>query len=210
MIPRWVIAGTGRAGTTFLVRVLSRAGADTGFRCINGIWYDTCTGGIANAGFERHPRPTDGRVSWERLPMVVKDPRLSLWIDDLEESGFAFAGIVAPVRNLHDAAESRIARDLQWQPDVFGDRDVLMPDRARRNCDNEQNRSLAEVLGRLTASAVCRGIPYHLVPFWMLTQDAYATIEIIRPMLIDLDVSAEDFSVAWEKEMRIRSNGELK
>lgn len=89
-----VIAGTGRAGTTFLVRWLAAAGLDVG-NFDPDAYHDT-----ARCGLER--RLTDDPT----LPYVVKDPWLWTYCRDVDPA--IIDTLIVPVRRLTDAANSRI------------------------------------------------------------------------------------------------------
>jgi hypothetical protein len=95
-----LIAGTGRAGTSFLVRYLAELGLDTHLGHGDNPGWDE----DANAGLEEMPflaADTD-------LPYVIKSPWLYQFIDDLLADGtFVPDAVVIPVRDLVEAAESR-------------------------------------------------------------------------------------------------------
>ncbi len=103
------IAGTGRAGTTFLVRYLTELGLDTTLSRNPAAEEDD----NANAGLEEPPHILDH----PSLPYVVKSPWLYLVIDELLERGnFNADAVIIPVRDLGDAAASRYrphARDTR-------------------------------------------------------------------------------------------------
>lgn len=93
-----VITGTGRAGTTFLVELLTHLGLETGFNA------DTVTGlkdEIGRAGLEKDIRKDD-------CPFIVKSP----WFCDIAEEVLQrpdvnIEHIFIPIRELGAAAESR-------------------------------------------------------------------------------------------------------
>jgi hypothetical protein len=92
-----VISGTGRAGTTFLVHLLTQLGLDTGFDrdAIAANIYPT-----ARAGLEI-------RVLGPNAPFIVKSPFLC---DDAEEvlaSSVRIQHVIIPVRRFAAAAASR-------------------------------------------------------------------------------------------------------
>ena len=77
MIPKVIITGAGRCGTTFLVQLFTLLGHDTGLIRIDGIWFFNSTGETAmldpvNAGCEHLLKPDKGYL--ESLPKVIKDP----------------------------------------------------------------------------------------------------------------------------------------
>jgi predicted O-methyltransferase YrrM len=92
--PKIVIAGTGRAGTTLLVAVLSDLGLDTGYP--PGIQADTRSGGL-----ERN-------ILLPNAPRIVKAPGLSTRLRPMLEQGLVeIEHVIVPVRDLDVAAASR-------------------------------------------------------------------------------------------------------
>lgn len=93
-----VIAGTGRAGTSFLVRFLDACGLDTGIGAAE--WHPR-----ARAGLEHH------LDSGEHLPYVVKDPWLFTYFRDIDPSKVAIDVLILPMRDLMSAAQSRVYQE---------------------------------------------------------------------------------------------------
>ncbi len=104
--PHLFIAGTGRAGTSFLVRLLGELGLQTHVQKHgDGQWFEG-----ANAGFEDLPLP--GLAV--HLPYVVKSPWLYQVIDSvLADPEIRVEAVIMPVRRLEDAAASRIVVQRQ-------------------------------------------------------------------------------------------------
>ncbi|HEY2134147.1 MAG TPA: hypothetical protein VGH36_14435 [Acetobacteraceae bacterium] len=100
------IAGTGRAGTSFLVRYLSALGLDTNLtRHGEAGWHEQ-----AQAGLEDVPIP--GQVA--NLPYVVKSPWLYEFIDEvLTSPDLVLDAVIMPVRDLSEAATSRSVQELR-------------------------------------------------------------------------------------------------
>ncbi len=91
-----IISGTGRAGTTFLVQLLTELGLHTGFPDPVSSVFANC-----NAGMEWDIRRPDA-------PYIVKNPRLCDSLDALvRDGGIVIDRAIIPVRNLYAAAESR-------------------------------------------------------------------------------------------------------
>ena len=91
-----IISGTGRAGTTFLVQLLTRLGFETGFANVEGAIDPNC-----NAGMEWDLRKPDA-------PYIVKSPWLCDYLDVLmEQTDMVIDHAIIPVRDLFAAAESR-------------------------------------------------------------------------------------------------------
>jgi hypothetical protein len=94
--PRVLITGTGRAGTTLLVQVLTDLGLDTGFTPESAINPD------ARAGLEK-------RLDDPDAPRIVKSPNVIRRLDALLASGaVALEHVIIPMRDLDVAAASRV------------------------------------------------------------------------------------------------------
>lgn len=106
--PRILIAGTGRAGTSFLVRLLTRLGYDTGYSSHKDDFNP-----ITRAGCEiiTHGQRMDPEA-WLRMPRIVKSPYLSLCIERIP---VPIAHVFCPVRNLDEVAASREDCRLRWE-----------------------------------------------------------------------------------------------
>jgi hypothetical protein len=112
-----LIAGTGRAGTSFLVRYLTKLGLDTHLSRAgaDAEWDDS-----ANAGLENLPLPGAD------LPYVIKSPWTYLVLQDVLARGdITFDAVVVPMRDLTEAASSRtiietqsLHRKLPWMGDL--------------------------------------------------------------------------------------------
>jgi hypothetical protein len=100
------IAGTGRAGTSFLVRYLTALGLDTHLaRHGEDGWNEE-----AHAGLENVPLP--GRAG--DLPYVVKSPWFYEFVDEvLANPQIALDAVIIPVRDLAEAAVSRSVLELR-------------------------------------------------------------------------------------------------
>ncbi len=101
-----LIAGTGRAGTSFLVRYLTQLGLDTHLSRFgsSAAWDER-----ANAGLENVPL---GRE--EDLPYVIKSPFTYQVIHDmLARKTYEFDAVVIPMRDLVEAAASRSIVEMQ-------------------------------------------------------------------------------------------------
>lgn len=100
------IAGTGRAGTSFLVQFLSGIGLETHIeRSGNGALHPQ-----AHAGLE--DTPFGGQTAG--LPYVVKTPWLSEFVDDvIADPTIVIDAVIIPVRDLTEAASSRVLQELR-------------------------------------------------------------------------------------------------
>jgi hypothetical protein len=92
-----VITGTGRAGTSFLVQLLTYLGLDTGFSSQRMV-----LDSASRAGLEYDLRQ-------ENAPYIVKHPNFSLYAEDIlrNRKDILIDHVFIPMRDLHAAAESR-------------------------------------------------------------------------------------------------------
>jgi hypothetical protein len=93
-----LIGGTGRAGTTLLVQLLTILGFDTGYS-EQQVLRDVDA--MSKAGLEHV------LLEGPDLPQVIKSPWLSDEIEDALCRGFRVSMAIIPLRNLFEAAESR-------------------------------------------------------------------------------------------------------
>ena len=100
-----VISGTGRAGTTFLVQILTELGLDTGFPDSQSGMFPNC-----HAGMEHDIREPNA-------PYIVKSPWLCDYLDEvLQEGRIVVDGAIVPMRDLYSASQSR--REVSKRADV--------------------------------------------------------------------------------------------
>lgn len=201
--PKVIIAGTGRAGTTLLVRVLSRLGADTGYSGDEKGKYVAS----ARAGFERNPLAVDA-------PRIVKNPAISDRLGELIERGeLEVEHVIAPMRDLDIATASRIRVShygaRRGVPGgVFGTRKAT-----------DQRWVLAETFYQLVWACTRTNTPLTLLEFPRFTHDAlylYAAVGWLTPdktvadyesalaELVDASLITEA-PLSREEERRLRS-----
>ncbi|SRR6266571_4050113 len=91
-----IISGTGRAGTTALVQLLTDLGLDTGFTDLSSGLFE-----FASAGMSLDIRRPDA-------PYIIKSPWLCDYLDEVLLGGDVIIDhAIVPVRDLYSAAESR-------------------------------------------------------------------------------------------------------
>lgn len=152
-----LIAGTGRAGTTFLVRLLTEIGLDTGFDPA------TCYKHIAKSkgGLELH---------WSRSHYIIKNPLICDHIYEIHKE-YMIDMVYVPVRNLDEAAQSRI----RWRGQDGG---------LWGTQESEKQRDiLAMKLGNLIAGLVDLRISHVLMTFPLLVNDPFYTYTMMDVLL---------------------------
>ncbi|MEB2513815.1 hypothetical protein SB385_29385, partial [Burkholderia multivorans] len=99
-----LIAGTGRAGTSFLVQYLAACGLDTHLARNPEDRLDE----NANAGLEDFP------TGDANLPYVIKSPWLYEFVDELlARDDIQVDAVIIPMRDLVEAATSRVVNELR-------------------------------------------------------------------------------------------------
>ncbi len=174
-----IITGTGRAGTTLLVQVLTHLGFDTGYTPQAAM---RKVDPISHAGLEPG---LDTMADW---PYVVKKPLLSLRLPKLVGSGaLKVRSVIVPVRRLDAAAASRrraaeagAARGGEW---------LLRPGQT-------QEQALLEVNHALMCSLAELGLPHVLLAFPRHAEDAAYAFRQLAPILVPHGVTEAEFAAA--------------
>ncbi len=181
-----LIAGTGRAGTSFLVRFLTELGLETHIsRFGENPWDET-----AQAGLEDLPV----MAGLENLPYIFKTPWAYQFIEQmLADSAIALDAVIIPMRDLVEAAASRAIVQLQaihgqapwmarmdttwenWGDTAGGAVFSLDP--------VDQSRLLAVGFHRLVNGLVQAEVPLIFVAFPRLVQDTDYLINKLRPII---------------------------
>ncbi len=171
-----MIAGTGRAGTSFLVRFLEACGLDTG---PTELPFDE----RARAGLE-------GNLLDESAPYIVKDPWLFAYCDQIDQGEVEVEALLVPVRELAAAATSRILQERMTMADSFwadlppSDVHGMIPGGAVYSLDTvDEARILAVGFHRLILWATARQIPLFLLEFPRIVNDAEYLIDTLWPWL---------------------------
>ena len=197
-----LITGTGRAGTSFLVRLLDALGLETHFSRFgeHASWDE-----YANAGAENLPLAALD----PELPYVVKSPWAGEFIDQiLSDRNFILDAVVIPLRDIEDAASSRVIVEL---------RDVIEHDEIATHLDGpwghrgktpggvvyslhplDQKRILAVGFHHLVERLTAAEVPIILLHFPRLIVDADYLYERLLPVL-RYPIDRERFRSAHEK-----------
>ena len=149
-----VIAGTGRAGTTLLVQVLTDLGLDTGFSPTEPI------DPRVNAGLEH-------ALVGEGTPRIVKSPHLSRKLGAMLDDGLVrIDHVIIPIRDLEIAAASRV-RNTKYGRDLHTWGGLHETNRATR-----QEEALARTLADLLFTIARHDLDHTLLLFPRFAADA--------------------------------------
>ncbi len=207
-----LIAGTGRAGTSLLVRWLAAAGLRTHLAAHDTpVWDDD-----ANAGLEDLPVLAD----WQSAPYVMKSPWLVEVIDDvLANPQIVLDGVIIPVRDLTEAAASRVVQELQsahrsnpWMSGLSRSFEQwgTTPGGVVYSLDPvDQARLLAVSFHRLVQRLVQADIPIVLLDFPRLALDADYLFYKLRRFVPATIAQAREAHAAIADPEKIRVGREL-
>jgi hypothetical protein len=175
-----IITGTGRAGTTFLVRLLTALGQDTGYDAESwrADYFAHC-----DAGLERN-------LADPAAPYIVKDPALCVTLDGiLREGQVVVDHAIVPVRDLESAALSRVR---------IGGGDGTVPGGLVGTDDPGRQQSvLAERFHNLVHTLVEHDVPHTFMLFPRFVYDAEYAFEKLSAAIPELD--RNQFMTAYER-----------
>jgi len=164
-----IISGTGRAGTTFLIQLLTALGLETGFPDPNSAIYSNC-----NAGMEQDIREPEA-------PYIVKSPLLCDYLNDVLEGGETIIDhAIIPMRDLFSAAESR--RSVTRTTDRALYPDIVPGGLWQTDIPEQQESVLVNQLYKIIYTIAKRDIPLTLLHFPRLLESPeylYAKIDFL-------------------------------
>jgi hypothetical protein len=184
---RVCISGSGRAGTTFLIHLLTELGQDTGFQGINDPSYYPA----ARAGLEKNLFDPEG-------PTVIKSPFLCDHVDDVLAKGIAIRHVIIPVRDFASAAKSRQHVQIETTGSVDGPPvagGLWDTDRA-----SDQVAVLEHKFAKLVEGLTRHDIPMTFVSFPRITVDENYLFSKLTPIFPSL--RPKRFYVAFGKIAR--------
>jgi hypothetical protein len=176
-----IITGTGRAGTTFLVRLLGALGLDTGIgeRNFDRKYFEHC-----NAGLEHE-------ILDPKTPYIIKNPVLCETLGPALATGrFVIDHAYIPIRELGTVAASRAA---------VGGVDRSRPGGLWGTSDpSRQSAVMGELFHGLVHTLVANEIPHTFILFpRMVTDPAYAYRKL--EFLMKRGISFDTFLGAFKR-----------
>ena len=178
MVRHVVISGTGRAGTTFLVELLTHLGFDTGFS-IDSIEQNRSP--ISFGGLEH-----DIRI--EGCPYIVKAPGICDYINEVcANPDIIIEHLFVPIRTLQDAANSR--RISSGKGESYGGLwDVASTE------EGLQEQMLLVKFYQLLYHSSIKQFPVTLIQFPELATNARYLYDKLLPITSPKDISFSMFS----------------
>ena len=178
-----VITGTGRAGTTFLVELLTAVGCDTGFSSESIKMKDP----QLPAGLERDIRK-------DICPFIVKSPWFCDYADDiLSQIDLRITHVFVPMRDLFNAAESRrqMSRNNRRDGGLWKTNSIKLGD---------QEQVLKDQIYKLLLALSYYEVPVTLMQFPKLAVNAKYTYGKLSPILDG--VSFTEFKTVFDEVSR--------
>jgi len=179
-----LITGTGRAGTTFLVELLTHLGLDTGWTV------DTLPRGkdrLGRAGLEHDIRE-------EHSPYVVKSPWFCDYAEEvLRRNDICIDHIFIPVRDLNAAAESR-----RFVSETGSEAGGLW--HTSSGTPGVQETILLKQIYHLLFALSETHVPVTLLRYPLLTRDGPYLFQKLRPVLGNMEL--EYFLTTFNRVVR--------
>jgi hypothetical protein len=200
-----IITGTGRAGTTFLVHLLTELGLDTGYAPseVQGHINSRCHAGLEYEGWGRRRKRTVS--DWLRqpkhaihdllngpppAPYIIKSPALCETLGQLITGrDLAIDHVYIPIRNLEAAALSRVR--------VGGAHGSVPGGLWKTDNPLQQKAVLAEMFFNLVHTLALHDLPHTLLLFPRLVEDWVYVRQKLSFLVKDID--PKSFRAAFEK-----------
>lgn len=168
------ITGTGRSGTTFLVRLFTLLGMNTGYtpeNMENNVYKN------ANAGLEMD----------NFSPHIIKSPKFSLKMKQLNRD-YQIEMVIVPIRDIEDATNSR---------ERNGTRSGGYPGGIRNK--NEMRDENYKRIAVLMQDLVLNDIPYILLNFNRMTTDSHYLYNQLKSLMGRYNIRPDKFRNAFDK-----------
>lgn len=169
-----LITGTGRCGTTFLIKLFTFLGFDTGFdkKNFSKFIFKNC-----NAGMEK-----DIKVNHH----VIKSP---YFIENIENiiKEYDIEQVIIPLRNYSDSAKSRVKNKKKtgglWNA----------------NNEEEQLCFYHKIIANYVYHMTVHQIPTIFIHFERMIIDSQYLFDILQPILHHHHISFDDFLIAYQE-----------
>lgn len=177
-----VITGVGRSGTTFLVKLLTELGFDTGFQPGEYPIFENC-----NAGLEFN-------LCMNNAPFIVKDPRLCDYLPRVVAEGKVIKHAFVPIRDLDQACKSRLSVQTRSR-DILRERASVPRGLWDSTSEEEQNKVLAKKLYNLSYYLTDFEIPSTFIHFPRMIENRDYLYKKLKEAF---DIDYDDFLAAFD------------
>lgn len=183
-----LISGTGRTGTTLLVKYFTALGFDTGFSIEDTTRVRNV---ISNAGLEFPGEPR---------PYVIKSPYTEPLGALVDRRAFKIKCCIVPIRCLFDAAASR--RRVYREAKQEGKDPIAYPGSIWVNSDptdpHQQESVLAIRFYKLIEALTRHAVPTYFLHFPTFVESADDIYDRLKPILDEHEVSQIESKIAFQ------------
>lgn len=187
-----IITGPGRSGTTFVIRMLTGLGFDTGFKKNDEFYIPKLRAGCewnVPVDFD-NDSPKKIRRAIDKAPRVLKSPQWSFVLKGMVlMKVLEVDHVLIPLRDIDIAAASRLDVGLDWLVDPTLDGAAKVQDQAS---------IMALALGRAIEACYILGIPCTMMQFPLFVQDmdyCYSKMQQIA----EVKTKRGEFKKWWKK-----------
>lgn len=179
-----IITGTGRCGTTFMIRLFTLLNLDTGYTPdnMNKYIYTNCNSGMEQSNFKHK---------------FIKNPKLSLSIKNIKQR-YNISLVIVPIRNLDDCTKSRL-RNGNNNGGYFKFPRLL---KTHHEIINENYKRLAI----LTQDLIIHDIPHIFINFNKMTNPLVGPKYLynsLKKIIEYYDIKYDDFNRAYIKAHKL-------
>jgi hypothetical protein len=187
------ITGPGRSGTSFLVQLLTRLGCDTGYEPGAEDFHDEVRAGCEidiMANVQDDPA-WKVRSAFEHSPRIIKGPGWAYFLKLMIQRGVVeIDHVVMPLRDLTDAASSRLSAGL----DFLVDDDEFMIVTGGDKLHHQEN-VLAMIAGKVLEACYLYEIPLTLMHFPLIVEDEEYCYRKVSEFCDD--INRGEFAEVW-------------
>jgi hypothetical protein len=192
-----VISGTGRAGTSFLVQLLTRLGLDTGFSGEKMKLNENARAGLEND------------IRKDTAPYIVKSPYFCDHAEEvMQRKDIVLEHVIIPVRDIEAAAESRrfVVNSAVSKMSISGKLKALFkPPKVQGGFFNtksarKQEKVLLLEFHKLMLALSSAHVPVTLLQYPRLVKDGPYLYEKLKPILGN--ITSEQFLTSFNQTVR--------
>lgn len=184
-----VVCGTGRAGTTFIMQILTEMGYDTGLKSMDDDFRESVRAGQEipypvginfnkNLELEWTMSFHEAKTRLEQTPYIIKSPNFSNHLSELIKNNIIeVEHVIIPIRNIQHVAESRVKVDLEMTSDFFP------------NIENKISRQKTVaymMLGRLVEAINLYDLKYTFIKFPEMVYTADYLLDKLKNVFPDI------------------------
>ena len=175
-----LISGTGRAGTTFLIKIFSFLGFDTGFNESNYINYISKN---CNAGMEFY---------YTKNHYILKNPTFITEIPKIIDSNINIEYMIIPIRDYNKSAKSRVKNGIDLNNTINGGTTGLAND------EDSQVLYYNKIMSEYLYYMVKYDIPTIFIDFQKMILDKLYLYNKLKVILDKKDISIDNFNKYYD------------